>query len=167
MLESYGVFQCATCGRVNADGEPIPDGWTEAPAVVQTGSATFAAPPKDTTPIAVARPPLPRFLLAMIVIEAVLQTAAAAGPGGSILRLLFRYTVLGGLLTGHKGAYRYSLLGLTVGLVFGGIASLAVWPHINLMARLFVGLMLGIDAAFFVALLSDDSRRHFGFGTER
>lgn len=161
MLESFGVFRCATCGRVDIDGQPIPEGASEAPAVVHTGSASFAAPPRGTTPITPTRPPLPRMLFAMIIIQAVLSTAAAFGQGGSLIRLVLRYTVLGGLLTGHQGAYRYALVGLTLGMFFGGIAVTSLWSQLPSMARLFVGLLFAIDVGFFVALLSPEARRHY------
>jgi hypothetical protein len=159
--ESYGVFQCGKCGRVNVDGEPIPDGASEPIGVIRTSAASFVAPPAGTSLPTRTRPPLPRVLFAFIIIEAVLSVWAAFAFGGSILRLILRITVFAGLLTAHPGAYRYAVGGMMVSLVFGGILVMSLWAGAPTMARAFLVLLLGIDVTFFVALLSDDARKHF------
>ncbi len=161
MLESYGVFRCPACGRVDIEGHPIPEGETQPAHEIRTGSASFVAPPIGLTLPEPTRAGIPRFLLAMIVVQAILTVLGAMGPGGSILRLVLRFTVFGGLLIGHRGAYRYAMVALVLSMLLGGMSFLAVWVDVPPTLRLLVLVGGLIDVAFLVALLRPEARRYY------
>ena len=162
-LESVGVFRCAACGRVNADGEPIAEGATEATRfVVQSGVSSFAAPPPALTATAGTRVPLPRRVALLIATQAIVSILATAAEGSdSAMRLVFRGAVLGGLVIGDRAAYRAACFSWMAVLVSDAYVTTTWWPLVPPVVRAFFVVVAVLDAAFLAALLSPDVRRHY------
>jgi hypothetical protein len=160
-LETFGVFRCAKCGRMSIDGAPIADGATEAPAVVTTGSASFAAPPRGSAPPTREREPLPRIVFTLVALEAILCVTKATLPDVSLARIGIRASALVAVLIGTKGSYRYATGAL--GSVFAiDLLNLASWwptlPPVGQAVVVALGLM---DLVLAGTLMSPAVQRHF------
>ena len=76
-LETVGVFRCPACARVDADGEVIAEGATEAARfATRAGESSFAAPPPVTTPARGSGAAIPRPVLLLIGVQALLAFGA-------------------------------------------------------------------------------------------
>jgi hypothetical protein len=162
-LESVGVFRCPACGRVNADGELIPDGASEpARFAVSTREGSFAAPPPVQPAVVGTRAAVPTLVIVLMVVQAFLTLLDLAASGGEALqRSAFRLGCLGGIVTGDRTAYRAACLGWLVASVLDVAAMMSWWSTLGAIGHGIFVLVLVLDASFLVALLSPDMRRRY------
>jgi hypothetical protein len=160
-LETFGVFRCARCGRMTIDGGPVEDGATDAASVVTTGSASFAAPPRIATAAATTREPLPRVVLTLVAIEAILCVVKAMLPGVALARVGIRASALAAILIGNKSGYRYALSALGCVIAVDLMNLGWWWPTLAPRGQAIVALLGVMDVVLGVALLSPAARRHY------
>jgi hypothetical protein len=148
---------------VDADGERIADGATEAARfAVQSGGSSFAAPPPVAAAVVGTRAPMPRLVLVLVVIQGLLSLGVALMQGvNGMLPLAIRLAILGGLITGDRTAYRVALFSWLV-VVFADLYFVSsLWHAIVWLGRA-VGIVITVwDGAFLSILLSPEVRRHY------
>ncbi|MFO0681498.1 MAG: hypothetical protein U0234_05590 [Sandaracinus sp.] len=162
-LESLGVFRCPACGRVNADGELIPEGASEpARFAVRTGEGSFAAPPPVAPKVSGTRAPFPRVAIVLMAALAFLTVVDLALSGSeAIMRATLRLGILGGLVVGDRDAYRAACVGWLVSLAADVYTSAVWWPAVGLAARGILAMLVLLDVSFLAALLSRDMRQRY------
>lgn len=182
-LESFGVYRCPNCGRVDADGNTLGDGVTTdradstQPTILETGRASFAAPPPVPGPgpgsgpapytsLTSAAPSasmhasrdLPQVFLATLAVTGLIDAAGALASHSacSLVSLLFFY---GGLLTGKPWARTLSMAGavLTIGVCAMGF----VMIHGNPTVRIALGVVIMANAWWLYVLVRPDTVRYF------
>lgn len=162
-LETFGVYRCVQCGRIDADGRLLTS--ESAP-----GAPAFAPPP----PAAVAGPSAadlvrkeslggsapPPFFLAMVSLDALLIGVVAIASG-NIVRAFLSYGFLVPLMSGKEWARALALLGAMVEIVLVVVlftASGVQWP--GWLRALFV-LDVVAQVVWIYTLFRADTVRYF------
>jgi hypothetical protein len=172
-LETFGVYRCPVCGRVDADGNLVDqpaEGDDTGPVTLETDRASFAAPPPPATvaPIAASIPTtstptsassgLPTTFLATLGVVALVDLAGAIAAHAiySVIGLIVFY---GGLLTGKRWARTSAMAGavLTIGLC----AMAFVLPQIGAQIRVAMVVLIGANAWWLYVLSRADTAAHF------
>ena len=150
-LETFGVYQCPACGRVDADGNLVgqtPSADDTGPQIFETGRASFVAPPPaspmaasvaSAAPAATSSTGIPVLLLGTIA-AIVLIDLAEAVQTDSPLSLLLQAGTMVALVTGKPWARALAMAGAVL--------------MIGLSAMLFVALRgpYGVVAAVTIAM---------------
>ena len=156
------IFRCPACGRVNADGEALPEGATDvARFTTQAGESSFAAPPPVSAPARGTGGVMPRAVLALIVVQALLTVATVATWGiEGFTSILFRVGVLGGLLVRDRAAYRAACFASLL-VVVVDLHRLSGWSALPLAGHAVVVGGLALDIASLAAVFSSETRRYY------
>lgn len=161
-LETFGVYRCPACGRIDADGHVL-DRSSASPAAV-----TFAPPPPRAwvPPGAAAAPPEPAtgasppgFFLVMLALDAVLIVTAAAATRSAV-RAFVGIAFLLPLLTGRPWARALSLFGATVEIAFCALVLLLV-QQLSGFARGALVVDVVLQLVWIYTLFRADTVRYF------
>lgn len=173
-LVSFGVYQCPNCGRVDADGNVLEKTPGEdradstQPTILETGRASFAAPPPAATPSPIASGlstasampsrEMPGMFLATLAVAALIDVAGAIASH-SLCTLLGLAVFYGPLLTGKRWARTLSMAGavLTIGLCAMAFVAL----HGNATARAAFAVVIVANAWWMYVLLRPDTVAYF------
>ena len=160
-LETFGVYRCPACGRIDADGHVLD------PASASPVAVTFAPPPPrawippgapaPAEPAAATGPP--GFFLAMLALDAILIVTAAAATRSAV-RAFVGLAFLVPLLTGRPGARAISLLGATVEIGFCTLV-LAMAHQLSAFARGALVLDVVLQLVWIYTLFRADTVGYF------
>ena len=174
-LETFGVYRCPTCGRIDADGlllDPAAPGVAAAAGAVETGRASFAAPPPSAwvppgapapTPVAAPGSGPPIFFLAMVVLDA-LMTLGSAVSAGNVLCGILGLAFLAPLATGKPWARNVALVGAALEVLLIVVLFTAFRAYVPSDARATLGAELVIQALWVYALMRPETVRYFERG---
>jgi len=172
-LETFGIYRCPVCGRVDADGnlvggEPADRADSTQPTLLETGRASFAAPPPAPapSPIAASLTPttstpsreMPRIFLVTLAITALIDVVGAMA-GHSACSLVGLIVFYGGLLTGKPWARTVSMAGAV--LTIGGCAMLFVLVHASPQLRTALAVVIAANAWWLYVLVRPDTVSYF------
>lgn len=126
-LESFGVYQCPTCGRVDADGNVLGGerAHSTQPMTIETGRASFAAPPPQqiaaiSMPTITGTRDLPTMFLGTVAVLGLIDMVEAVQARNPLTLLLQAGTVIA-LLTGKRWARTLAIGGA---VAFIGLAAM-------------------------------------------
>lgn len=169
-LETFGVFRCPTCGRVDADGNILDTATPRTGEAASDERVSFAAGPPWIPPDVAerARAELtgveadgpPTYLFAAVAIMGIIALASAMSTGAWMPTIL-RSATLAALATGRPWARTLSILGsalaiVGVFIVFGALRSFL--PP-SATPVLVVGLLA--EGAWLYVLFRGDTVRYF------
>jgi hypothetical protein len=170
-LETFGVYRCPVCGRVDADGNLVDqpaDADDTGPVTLETGRASFAAPPPtaNVAPIAStisttttnASGGLPTTFLATLAVVALVDLAGAIAAHAiySVVGMLFFYA---GLLTGKRWARTSAMAGAVITI---GLCAMAfVLPQIGTSIRIAMTVLIAANGWWLYVLSRADTAAHF------
>lgn len=166
-LESFGVYQCPSCGRVDADGHLLDarDDEKTAPQLLDTGRASFVAPPPSGTsvPIAVVSPStartMPTILLATLVVSALLNLGGSLA-NHSILGFVLSALFYGALFTGKNWARVTSIFGSVVSVLLCLVVIVLV-PSASTALRILMTVTVVTDGWWLYVLMRPDTIAYF------
>ncbi len=169
-LETFGVFRCPACGRVDADGRAL-DVVPSTPAeVAGAAQGTFAEPPpwapsdvaeRARAALTVAETPSPPtgFLVGVLVMAIV--TVAGAAATGAWIAALVQLAMLAALATGRPWARMLSILGSGLSIVAVAIVLALLRSYLPPVATAVLAVSAVTDGVWLYVLFRDDTVRYF------
>lgn len=169
-LETFGVFRCPACGRVDADGRLLDAPSTSASAA---GDDPFAAPPPWVPPdvteraraglVGVETKGPPAWLFGALTLSAIVALASAVSTGAWVPTAI-HFLMLGALATGRPWARVLSIALDALSIVAVCVALVVLRRYLTppLQRALVVGLVA--DAAWIYVLFREDTVRYFHRG---
>ncbi len=164
-LETFGVFRCPACGRVDADGRAL-----DAGPVGAASEEAFAAPP-PWIPLDVAERareglvgsearPAPTWLFGAVIVTAIVALASAASTGAWSPAAI-QLAMLGALATGRPWARVLSIALDLLSIVVVCVVLVLLRDRLPpfLTRTLLVHSLL--DAAWIYVLFREDTVRYF------
>lgn len=171
-LESFGVYRCPNCGRVDADGNVLGDGGATAeradatqPTILETGRASFVAPPPPSPMVsAVSSLPattgreMPGLFLATVGVLGLIDVVEAVQSRSPISLILQGSTMIA-LLTGKKWARTLAMGGAV--LLIGLAAMAFVATHGAAPYGLLCAVTIVLNGWWLYVLLRPDTVAYF------
>ncbi len=169
-LETFGIYQCPACGRIDADGKLL-DIAAPPAELPPDERVSFAPPPpkewvpagatervRPVAPVDASGPPT--YLFAGIGLMFFMSLAGAL-TGGSWLSAVLRWGTLGALWTGRPWARNLSIFGSFI-FIAGGIVVLTVLrAHLPRAAVAVAAVTLAAEGAWLYVLFRPETIRHF------
>lgn len=164
-LETFGVFRCPACGRVDADGRSLDASPSSVP---DSPPDPFGAPPPPVNIAAQARAAVtttasvgpPVWLFGAVLVMAVFDLAMAVGTRTWITRML-DLGALAGLATGRRWARTLAIVSSVLSIV-GGVVALAFFrAYLPPFAGPALLVSVAVDALWLYVLFRDDTVRYF------
>lgn len=169
-LETFGVFRCPACGRVDADGRALdaaPSGPVE---VAGDAQGSFAEPPPWTPSdvaeraravltVAETTNPPTGFLVGVLVMAIV--TLASAASTGAWVAAFLHFAMLAALATGRPWARMLSILGSGLSIV--AVVIVLGWLRAYLPPSATPTLVVSLvaDGVWLYVLFREDTVRYF------
>ncbi|MFO0683044.1 MAG: hypothetical protein U0234_13390 [Sandaracinus sp.] len=165
-LESFGVYQCPNCGRVDADGHVL-DGREDdktGPQVLDTGRASFVAPPPPGAGVPIAAAPsggreMPKLFFATLVISGLLNLGSALMTH-SVLGFVMSALFYGALFTGKSWARWLSVFGSLASIVLC-VLVIAVFRTAPPVVRMLLTVVVLTDGWWLYVLMRPDTAAYF------
>lgn len=164
-LETFGVFRCPACGRVDADGRALdaaPPGGADDDA--------FAAPPPWTPPDVAERAraglvggetrPPPTWLFGAVILTAIVALAGAVSTGAWSPAAV-QVVMLGALATGRPWARVLSIALDSLSIVAVCVALALLRDRLPPAATRALVVHSLLDAAWIYVLFREDTVRYF------
>ncbi|MDB4928579.1 MAG: hypothetical protein JWM10_1063 [Myxococcaceae bacterium] len=169
-LETFGVFRCPACGRVDADGRAL-DAPPPAPGAVASGAlGSFDAPPPWVPPDVAERARAglttdatqgpPTWLFGAVLLMAIVSLASAVGTGAWI-PTLGRLATLVALASGRSWARLLSIAGSGLSIVGACVALTVLRPYLPASAGPVLVVILVAEGAWLYVLFREDTVRYF------
>lgn len=167
-LETFGVFRCPACGRVDADGRSLDAAPPAAPGAASDDP--FGAPPPRVPPdvteraraeltVASTRGP-PAWLFGALIVTAVLTIASAVGTrawGSAAVHL----AMLGALATGRSWARVLCIALNFLSVVAACVALVMLRSYLPASVRPALVVGAFVDAIWIYVLFREDTVRYF------
>lgn len=165
-LESFGVYQCPNCGRVDADGHLVDarDDDKTGPQVLDTGRASFVAPPPRTVDVPITAAPqgareMPKLFLGTLVVSGLLNLGSAL-MSHSVLAFVLSALFYGALFTGKSWARWLSVLG-SIGSILLCVLVIAVFRTAPPVFRMVLTVVVLTDGWWLYVLMRPDTAAYF------
>jgi hypothetical protein len=169
-LETFGVFRCPACGRVDADGRAL-DAPPPAPGAAANGSrGAFDEPPPlaptdvteraraALTGVETAGPPGWLFGTVLVMAIVDLATGVSTGAWGATLLEL---SALAALATGRRWARALALVSSGLSIVGACLALAFLRAYLPPRAGPVLAVSVVADAVWLYVLFRDDTVRYF------
>jgi hypothetical protein len=171
-LVTFGVYDCPVCGRVDADGNLVSGGEATTrgdstdPNILDTGRASFVAPPPPSPLAASAQPVpdtagstgIPGLFLATIAVIVLLDVVEAIQTNSPI-SLLLQVGTMAALVTGKRWARTLAMAGAVLMIGLGGMLFVAMRGHAPYGAL--AAITIGTNAWWLYVLLRPDTVKYF------
>ncbi len=176
-LESFGIYQCPNCGRVDADGHLLDarDDDRTGPQMLDTGRASFVAPPPaGPGPAGLASAPvrdlgahaspsaardMPTLFFGTLVVSALLNLGGALATH-SVLGFVLSALFYGALFTGKNWARLSSMFGAAVSVLLC-LVVIVLFPSASTVVRMLMTTIVITDGWWLYVLMRPDTVAYF------
>ena len=161
-LETFGVFRCPACGRVDADGNPLdaavasqqpfdaPPPWTPPDIAEQARAALVGAETRGP----------PTWFFGALLVSAIITLASAVSPGARAPAVL-QVGMLAALASGRPWARLLAIAGSALSIVAVCVALAVLRAYLPPSATPALAVSALSDAAWIYVLFREDTVRYF------